>query len=138
MNETIQTGSCLCKNISYHTIGQPFCTEYCHCKTCQKSVGSVVVTWMDFKSEQVSWTNKQPQEYQSSQHVFRGFCPQCGTSITFRDERHPEYITISIATLDNAELFKPTQHIFTESAVSWLDIDDDCQRYLQKAQKTWR
>ncbi len=98
----------------------------------------MAVTWMDFKSQQISWTNKSPQEYQSSQHVHRGFCSQCGSSITFRDERHPEYITISIATLDDPELVKPTQHIYTESAISWLDIHDECQRFLQEANKTWR
>ncbi|MBL4659574.1 MAG: GFA family protein [Alcanivoracaceae bacterium] len=128
-------GSCLCGAIKYKISGTPFAAEYCHCRMCQKSVGSVVVNWMDFNIEQVTWIKDQPKEYESSEYVRRGFCAQCGTSISFRDSRYPNYYTLSIASLDDPSLVKPTYHIYVENQVKWLSIDDDCKRFTQGAVK---
>ena len=124
-------GGCLCGDIRYRVVGTAFDSDYCHCRICQKSVGSVVVTWMDFKQEQVEWLGGKPAEYASSEHVRRGFCRICGCSISFRDQRYPEYLTLSTATLDNPNLVSPNYHIYTDSQPTWLKIDDDCERYSQ-------
>ena len=38
-------------------------------------------------------------------------------------------MTLTIATLDDPNLVKPTRHIYTDSQVKWLTIDDDCTRF---------
>jgi len=45
--------------------------------------------------------------------------------------RHPEYITIAVAALDNPALIQPTYHIYTESQLPWFVVDDVCDRYDQ-------
>jgi len=52
-----------------------------------------------------------------------------GSTLSFRDTRHPEYMTLTIASLDDPDLVKPTHHIYTDSQVKWLAIDDDCTRF---------
>ncbi len=84
---------------------------------------------MDFKKEQVRWSAGLPTEYASSEHIRRGFCPKCGSSLSYRSTQYPDYLTLSITSLDDPELFKPNYHIYTDSQVSWLTIDDDCKRY---------
>jgi hypothetical protein len=96
---------------------------------CQKSAGAVFVNWMDFRAEQVTWTSAKPSEFESSETVRRGFCAECGSTLSFRDTRYPEYMTLTIATLDDPNLVKPTRHIYTDSQVKWLTIDDDCIRF---------
>jgi hypothetical protein len=129
-------GGCLCGALRYSIFGKAFDSEYCHCRICQKSAGAVVVTWMDFKIEQLTWIKDKPTEYSSSENARRGFCQLCGSSLSFRDERHPDYVSLSTASLDDPNLVRPTYHIFTESQPEWLNIVDDCERYPQARAKT--
>ncbi|XOV87386.1 MAG: GFA family protein [Pseudomonadota bacterium] len=124
-------GGCLCGRIRYRTAGEPFAAEYCHCRMCQKSVGAVVVNWMDFRAEQVTWLSGEPDFYASSAEVRRGFCASCGTALMFRDTRYPEYATLTIASLDDPDTVVPTRHIYTESQCRWLNIVDDGERFKQ-------
>jgi len=130
MNNKVEIyGGCLCKAVRYSISEQPYSAEYCHCSMCQKSVGAVAVNWMDLKQEQLTWITQQPFEYQSSKNILRGFCKDCGCSISFRDLRKPENITLTIASLDDPNLVKPTLHIYTDDQVDWLNIDDQCVRF---------
>ena len=125
----ILTGGCLCKAVRYSISEQPYSAEYCHCSMCQKAVGAVAVNWMDMKQNQLTWITRKPFEYQSSNNVVRGFCRDCGCSISFRDIRKPENITLTIASLDDPDLVKPKLHIYTDDQVNWLSIDDECIRF---------
>mgnify|MGYP001805619410 CR=1 FL=1 len=125
-------GGCLCGRIRYRITGEPFQTEYCHCRMCQRSVGSAVVNWMDFKAEQVEWLADEPKEYTSSKTVRRGFCPDCGASLNFRETRYPQFASLTMASLDDANAFAPTRHIYTESQLEWLVIEDDCPRFQRE------
>jgi hypothetical protein len=135
-SEVRMEGGCLCGALRYQISGTPFEAEYCHCRMCQKSAGAVFINWMDFRAKQLRWATGKPSEYQSSKNTWRGFCNQCGSSLSFRDTRYPEYISLTIASLDNPNLVKPTRHIYTDSQVEWLTIEDDCNRYPQGSQKT--
>jgi len=126
-------GGCLCGAIRYRVLVEPFAADYCHCSICRKQTGSVVVAWMDFKSEQVQWLKGQLTYFHSSEFVKRGFCQQCGSTVTFGDSRYQQYTTLTIASLDNANLVKPSYHIHTDDQVSWLTIQDDCKRFLHGA-----
>lgn len=129
INSANMEGGCFCGAVRYSITGTAFDSDYCHCRMCQKSVGAVVVTWMDFKKEQLTWIKGKPAEYPSSEHVRRGFCQVCGSSLSFRDERYPDYISLSTASLDDPNLVRPTYHIYTESQPEWLNIVDDCERF---------
>ncbi|WP_028111978.1 GFA family protein [Ferrimonas kyonanensis] len=122
-------GGCQCGAIRYRTSAAPFASEYCHCGQCRKAVGAVAVAWMDFKRDQVHWLGPVPTEFASSQHVLRGFCPQCGTSLSFRDDRHPNFLTLSVGSLDDVNRVTPSYHIYTDDQPHWLHIDDDGPRF---------
>ena len=69
------------------------------------------------------------REYASSEHVRRGFCAQCGSALSFRDTRYPQYYTLTIASLDQPNAVRPTRHLFTDSRLEWFDPNDDCPRF---------
>lgn len=122
-------GGCHCGYIRYEITGKPFDADYCHCRDCQVTTGAPVSAWMDFKTQQVSWLAAVPVEYASSEHIRRGFCPRCGSTLSYRSTQYPDYLTLSIVSLDDPGLFSPNYHIFTDSQVRWLSIADDCKRY---------
>ena len=128
-DQLIIEGGCLCGAVRYRAEGAPFDAEYCHCRMCQRFTGAAAANWMDFKREQVEWTAGEPREYTSSETVRRGFCPNCGSALTFRDTRYPQYLTLTIAPLDEPDRVRPTRHLFTDSQLAWFDPADDCPRY---------
>ncbi len=130
-SEMKMEGGCLCGAIRYSVSSAPFAAEYCHCSMCKKNTGAVVVNWMDFRKEQLTWINGKPKEYQSSKNILRGFCNQCGSTLSFRDTRHDEFTTLTIASLDDPNLVEPKYHIYTEDQVKWLNIDDNYKRFPQ-------
>ncbi len=128
---TQMQGGCLCGAIRYQLSAAPFAADYCHCRKCQKSCGAPVASWMDFKTTQVSWISGAVTEFASSENARRGFCSTCGSTLSYRDVGHPEYMTLAIASLDNPDAVAPTYHIHTDSQMKWLSITDKCQRYPQ-------
>jgi hypothetical protein len=129
MNHRTHEGGCLCGALRYRVNGEPFDADYCHCRMCQKSTGAPVGVWMDFKKEQVKWLSGNPREYASSGTVRRGFCAECGSTVSFRDTRYPEYYTLAIVTLDDPDVFQPEYHIHTSSRPKWFTIRDDLEKH---------
>lgn len=132
MTDRLLDGGCLCGDLRYRITGQPFDAEYCHCRMCQRAAGAPVVVWMDFNVGQVSWVSGAPQEFASSANVRRGFCGRCGATMSFRDERYPDYYTLAVASLDDPQSVQPRYHIHTDSQPSWFLLGDDCPRYAQE------
>ncbi len=123
------TGSCHCGKVQYTITGQPFAGDYCHCRDCQKITGSPISAWMDFKTTHVTWTKGKPKIYHSSEFIRRGFCDNCGSTLTYNHINHPEFTTIAITSLDNPNLAQPTYHIYTSSKVAWFNVDDQLPRF---------
>ena len=123
------TGGCHCGAVRYEVSGPPFAADFCHCRDCQKTTGAPVGAWMDFKAENVRWVAGTPTEYASSGKVRRGFCARCGASLSYRSIEHPEYLSLSIASLDDPDAVEPTYHIHTDRRVGWLSIDDGLMKY---------
>ena len=73
MSEKIKYGGCLCGKIRYQIEGDPFDSDYCHCRICQRQTGAPVSAWMDFKKEQIKLLDGNVKEFESSKNVRRGF-----------------------------------------------------------------
>ena len=118
------TGGCLCGAIRYEAEQAPFDTVYCHCRMCQKGLGSLFGAAAVFKHAHFCFVSGEPAWYRSSNSVTRGFCGQCGSPIAWqRDDR--DYLVIWIGTLDQPEKCKPKAHTWTESKIPWVDIHSD-------------
>ena len=53
----------------------------------------------------------------------------CGTSLSYRTERRPNNIDLTMASLDDAAAFQPVAHIWVEDKLPWVVIGDDLPRY---------
>ena len=119
------TGGCLCGAIRYESTEAPELVGYCHCRMCQKATGGLFLSFADFAGETFRFTSGEPRYYRSSEIATRGFCPECGTPITFTYDGDTGP-AVGVGTLDHPEDWPPTwEHSGIESKVPWYQICDD-------------
>jgi hypothetical protein len=119
-------GGCLCGSVRFRVNGLPLDSGYCHCRMCQKNSGAPVVAWTTFPATAFAWTRGQPGIYASSASARRHFCTGCGSYMVFRRDEHE--VSVNTAAFDDPEAFPPRRHIFEESRLAWLHIQDDLPR----------
>jgi hypothetical protein len=130
-SETIRaTGGCLCGDIRYEIVKPAIDSGYCHCKMCQRFSGAPVIAGPTFPRDGVRFTKGQPTYYRSSAIAERGFCPRCGSSLTYKPllRRWTDWIFIFGGSIDGGFEFPPEWHLGIESHVPWLSIRDDLPR----------
>jgi hypothetical protein len=58
-----------------------------------------------------------------------GFCPRCGTSLTFESTRWPDDIHLMVGNFDAPADFVPQCHVFAGERLPWLHVSDGLPRY---------
>ncbi len=118
------SGGCYCGAIRYQAQGPASSQSLCHCAMCQGTTGAPCVAWFTVPRAQFQLISGKPTQFRSSNHATRGFCPACGTQLTFADDALPGEIDITTCSLDDAGLAPPKRHIHTQSQVPWLIVSD--------------
>ncbi len=118
-------GGCLCGAVRYGFEGAPQAVEWCHCRLCQKASGAPATAWATLSRAQFRFLRGEPAYYSSSPKARRGFCPLCGTQLTFEylidatDE-----LDITVASLDQPDAFPPAVHIWASSRLAWVPLPE--------------
>ena len=122
------TGGCLCGAVRYRITGELIWAGYCHCHSCRRFTGSVVTNWVGVADSGVEFTCGHSTVY-AAPGVERGFCAQCGSSLTYRADRFPDYIQLHIGSLDDPEAVAPMAHVHCAEKPAWFDVDDELPRH---------
>ena len=83
---------------------------YCHWCDCRKSSGAPVSLFVGYRVEQVEAGQGPPKVYESSPRVLRSFCGDCGTPLSYEDERLPGVVYVIVGVFDDPEPFEPEAH----------------------------
>lgn len=118
------TGGCQCGAIRYAIHGPITDKAICHCRMCQKAVGSVVWPFFTVETSGLEWTRGRPALYRSSEAAERGFCPACGTPLTF-EPTGKTAIDISIGSLDDPSAVEPDKQYFAARRMPWFHVMTD-------------
>jgi hypothetical protein len=126
------TGGCLCGKIRYEISAPPIDSVNCHCRTCQKAVGAAYLAFMLVPVSVLTITGdyKEFATIAASGHtMYRGFCPECGTSLFGRNSHFTHVRPVAAATLDDPSIFQPQKNIWVADAQSWDIMNPDLPKY---------
>jgi hypothetical protein len=129
MSEALYTGGCMCGAVRYRLTGAGTNLCYCHCTSCRRSAGAPAVPWGTFARSAFSVTRGSLAEYRSSPGVARGFCAQCGTCLTYRNERRAAGIDVTLASLDDPGVLAPQMHLWVSDKLPWVSIRDGLPQF---------
>ncbi len=120
------SGGCLCGAVRFAVqLPSKWCA-HCHCTRCRKAHGAGYVTWAGFEESRfhLQQGERELTWYPSSPGAERGFCKVCGSSLLFRSERWAGEVHVALGTLDGPIDRKPQAHVFHDTHVDWMAIDE--------------
>ncbi|MDP6706552.1 MAG: GFA family protein [Alphaproteobacteria bacterium] len=117
------TGGCLCGGVRYEAREPLKAVHYCHCRMCQQAFASPFGMYGAVPAAALTFTKGAPRLYRSSAIAERGFCPDCGSQLSFR-YLDADVIGLAIGSLDAPVAVVPQRHWGIESRLSWLRFDD--------------
>ena len=133
-------GGCLCGRVRYRATPDHRDGYYCHCRMCQLAFGNTRAAFFNLRKSEVQWLAP-PAYYASSKLARRGFCPNCGTPLSF-EFPDSERMDLSVGSLDDPAALKPIEHTGIESrVVSWHVPDGLPESRLdtnQRMAQRWR
>jgi len=107
-----RSGGCLCGAVRYTLVGEPFLVGTCHCATCRKESGSVLVAYAKWPLADFRYSGR------IVTHSGRSFCPECGSRLF---NLHDTDVEIRIGTLDDPPTgLVPMQEGWTKRREHWL------------------
>jgi hypothetical protein len=125
----IREGGCLCGAVRFKAEGEPINVRICHCRKCQKAMGSPFFARALFEQSALT-VEGEMASYASSEAIDRVFCKKCGTRL-FALRKKAGTTGIALAAFDDRNAFAPGEHIWVTEKMDWLKLDDGLPQYPQ-------
>ncbi|WP_415907840.1 GFA family protein [Oleiharenicola sp. Vm1] len=127
------SGSCLCGQVTYEVTGTPLRFLYCHCRSCQKSSGSLHAANLAFPGDSVRWTQGEDLvalfvDTQENPGFPRGFCRNCGSPVPKRS-RNGQFWVVPSGSLDADPDLRPQANIYWAERAPWCVPVDQIPRH---------
>ena len=110
-------GGCQCGATRYRADGPRDRASVCYCRMCQKASGGPFMAFVRFPARQLTWS-RPPAIFVSSTIAERGFCPDCGTPLTYR-RIESEFVSVTLNSLDDPGVVKPEMCFTPEMQSPW-------------------
>ena len=117
----ILTGGCQCGAVRFRCEVKPDSAHICHCRMCQKAFGSFFAPLVSARPDTLVWTKAEPTRFASSNHAERGFCPECGTPLTYEAQ---EGVSIAIGAFDDPAAVVPVKQFGLEAKLGYIGALD--------------
>lgn len=120
-------GCCLCGDIEFSAQLPSKWVAHCHCTMCQRSGGAAFITWVGVDESRCRIDDPQGRLiwYRSSDQGERGFCSRCGSTLFFRSARWAGELHVTLANFTGPVDRAPQAHVFWDTHVDWVRLDDD-------------
>ena len=130
-------GGCYCGAIRYEIAGPPRWSGHCHCRSCQLALGGAFVTWSKVAATDFKITSGSLKQIEKTPGVRRGFCGDCGTTLTYAADGEVEGqdwgadAWFAATTLDDPSVVEPKTHVFVSHQQPWIKLDDELPRFKE-------
>jgi hypothetical protein len=122
-------GGCFCGAVRFKIEGEPLNVRICHCRNCQKAMGSPFFARALFDQRALS-VEGDTARYPSSESLDRVFCKACGTRL-FSRRTNGTVVGVALAAFDDRNAFAPTEHIWVSEKMNWVRLDDGLMQYRE-------
>ncbi|MGI1679306.1 MAG: GFA family protein [Cellvibrionaceae bacterium] len=123
------TGGCRCGEIEFSCSEKPHFVSTCHCMDCQKFSGSSFINWALFRSKAISMGQGRPKEVSCTEGVYRGFCRDCGTHLYWRRSDRPQWVDITVGSLDQPLPYEPQAEAYVAHKLPWVILNPNIPHY---------
>lgn len=134
MSDHSVEGRCLCQAVRFAYDGEPNWTAHCHCESCRRATSSPMTTWISVPRNTFRLTAGKPAYFNSSSTARRGFCPDCGSPLTYENTALPDEVHIYAVALSDPAAVMPDRHVFVEEQLPWFETADHLPRYHTTSQ----
>ena len=121
-NDMEVNGICHCGAIKITAKIKKSDVRACHCTDCQKMSGAplrVIAPALDSNVKIIGNPNEYIKIGESGNKRIQAFCGKCGTQL-FATDLNKTVFNLRAGFLEQKNLLKPMQHVFTKSSVPWL------------------
>jgi hypothetical protein len=103
-NKPVYSGGCQCGAVRFRVEGALGEPSICHCRMCQKAFGNFYAPLVSARQAKLTWTRGERKRFRSSNHVYRGFCGECGTPLTYET---PTGVSLAVGAFDDPSEIVP-------------------------------
>lgn len=120
MDKSTFEGGCLCGAVRYRATSAPLRGVLCHCAICRKHSGAPALAFVHFPKASFAWTKQPPSRYRSSEYAERGFCPNCGSTLSMHEAVLEDRVQIALGSLDAPERVTLDDQVWAASRMPWF------------------
>jgi predicted GNAT family N-acyltransferase len=132
VTQAARTGGCHCGRVRFEIRGELQGTSICRCTSCRRVSGALRVAWTTVGAAALHWTTRAPVERESSPGVFRAFCGDCGTPLTWRRADAPEEVDVTSVSFDGDALpEQPLREIWADDDPVGVERSEGLPRYAR-------
>ncbi len=116
------SGACLCGAIRFHAAGRPKIVAQCHCEECRRHSGTGHAIGAMFAKNAVEITGSlSTYTYVSAKgsQVTKAFCETCGSPIYGTNSQTPDFLTVALGAMDDADDLQIEVVIFARDKPNW-------------------
>ncbi|GAA5444936.1 hypothetical protein Misp06_03128 [Microbulbifer sp. NBRC 101763] len=125
----LQEGGCFCRNVRYKIKGEPVLQLFCFCSDCRMITGSDAWPGFMVRSSDFLCSLGIPKIYKKvsseGRTVKQHFCKNCGSNLW--GETEFGLISVGAGTLDNPDIFNPSNKVFTSGVPHWARVPENLE-----------
>ena len=127
----MNSGSCLCKSVTYRISAVPSDCSYCYCSVCRKLSGGAMGAYGAVRRDQFEWASGEAllKTYAQNKQSKRLFCSNCGSCVLSYHDLAPDFYYLSLGCLDSDQSIEIKYQQFTASKVDWVKLDASVEQY---------
>jgi len=104
-------------------------TLACHCRQCQKHMGTPYSIFVVVPANQFNWLSKPSHHISISDRATRLFCGTCGTCIKWEGKNTPDEAEVNAMTLDDPSGLTINEEIYVRTRLPWIGALEGVPQY---------
>jgi hypothetical protein len=128
------TGGCACSAVRFEMAGDPFFSNDCQCRDCQRMSGTGHGSYLAFHRQGMKLTGEARRwdmVSDSGNVKTRAFCPQCGTPVYMTFAANPDAFVVHAGSLDDPGRYKPQVVTYGMRGHAWDHCDPQLPKFAE-------